>query len=160
MIPDSCWSGSYPVIRFNIYRNTQAVLLKSKYYYDAYHQPYLVTSGSYSAGDTFIMEVMYDWSYSQSSSYPWKAQDYTLKMYSKQDLQIKDQNGNTNMWFMDGNYPSGFQRSHYRTQGSHKGDKDWKPRSLSDIWRTSNSVLQFLSLVFTHPHTLYTWWPY
>ena len=82
MVPDSCWSGAYPIIRFTVYKNTQDVIVKYLYYYDAYHVPVLVSSSSYAQGDKFLLEVKYEWEYG-TSSYPWKAQDYTLKVYSK-----------------------------------------------------------------------------
>jgi len=72
MVPDSCWSGSYPVIRFTVYKNTQDVIVKYLYYYDAYHIPIQISSGSYSADDKFILEVTYDYTYG-TSSLPWKA---------------------------------------------------------------------------------------
>lgn len=144
MVPDSCWSGAYPIIRFTVYKNTQDVIVKNLYYYDAYHIPVQVTSGSYSAGDKFIMTVAYDWEYG-SSSYPWKAQDYTLKIYSKENLEIKDADGKTNMWFMDGRYPSAFTKSHYR-QETDRWTPTWQPRSLTDIWLVSNNFDQFWQL--------------
>jgi hypothetical protein len=37
--------------------------------------------------------------------------DFTIKVYSSQDLEIEDENGNTNMLHMDGQEPSGFESS-------------------------------------------------
>lgn len=102
--------------------------MKTLYYYDAYHIPIQIGSGSYSADDKFILEVTYDWTYG-TSSYPWKAQDYTVKAYTKHNLEIKDSTGKTNMWFMDGRYPSAFHRSHYR-QETDRWTPTWTPRSL------------------------------
>lgn len=128
MVPDACWSGVYPIVQFTVYKNSMDVIQKSYYYYDAYHLPVQVLSSSYSAGDKFIMTVTYDWTYG-TSSYPWIAQDYTLKAYTKHNLEIKDSLGRTNMWFMDGRYPSAFLRSHYR-QDTNRWTPTWTPRSL------------------------------
>jgi len=51
------------------------------YYYDAYHRPFKYEEASYAAGDTFILDVTYDWKGLATTEYPNK--DYTLKIYSK-----------------------------------------------------------------------------
>ena len=40
--------------------------------------------------------------------------DYTLSVYSKQDLKVKDHLGKTSVFHMDGQEPSGFTHSSYR----------------------------------------------
>ena len=49
----------------------------------------------YSGTDTFAMQVVYDWWGSTK-------EDFTVKVYSKQDLTIRDPDGNTNQIHMDG----------------------------------------------------------
>lgn len=113
MVPDSCWEGYYPIIKLNTYKNTKDVKLHQYWYYDAYHQPAIFLESGYEAGDKIILEVLYDWTYAQSTL-PQEARAYTLKVYSKQNLEIKDSSGKANMWFMDGQFPSAFTKSHYR----------------------------------------------
>jgi len=50
---------------------------------------------SYVAGDVFAIQVRYNW---------WGAtkEDFTVKVYSKQDLPVLDSDGNTNQIHMDG----------------------------------------------------------
>ena len=50
---------------------------------------------SYVAGDVFAIQVQYNW---------WGAtkEDFTVKVYSKQDLEVLDSDGNTNQIHMDG----------------------------------------------------------
>ena len=80
MIDDGCWQGSYPIVMFKIYKNDLNTLVKTLYYYDAFHRPYQVYESAYSAGDKFIMTVQYEWTVG-NSEYP--AKDYTVKIYSK-----------------------------------------------------------------------------
>jgi hypothetical protein len=68
--------------------------------------PVLVNAGDYVAGDVFRMQVTYDW----FGNVP---RDYTVKVYSKQSLTVRDENGNKNMVHMDGTSPSGFTSSSY-----------------------------------------------
>lgn len=105
-------------------------------YYDLFHRPYYVAESEYAAGDKFILEVQYDWTYGWSN-YP--GNDYTLKIYSKQNLEIKDENGETNMWNMDGQFPSRFTKSHFRTETT-RWMPEFKPKSLQDIWLVSNNI--------------------
>ena len=86
-----------------IYKND--VLLENVYYFDYLNYPYLIEEADYEAGDVFKLNV--DYFYFSS---PVK-RDYTVKVYSKQDLSIVDEDGNTNMLHMDGSEPSGFDSS-------------------------------------------------
>ena len=76
-------------------------------YSEDWTQPYMVAEADYSAGDVFTMEVNYNWLFLS-------AKDYTVKVFSKQQLQVLDSNGETNMIHMDGQEPSGFTKSGYR----------------------------------------------
>jgi len=125
-------------------KNNEATIISSLYYYEAYHRPFKYEEANYVAGDTFLIDVTYDWKGISSSEHP--NRDYTLKVYSKQNLEIKDSKSRTNMWHMDGQYPSGFTKSHYR-KDTTKWTPEFTPRSLSDIWTVSNNLTQFLFLL-------------
>lgn len=156
MVPASCWTGEYPVVKFTLYKNTKDKKWSQYWYYDAYHKPAQILESEYEAGDKIILEVTYDW-FDGYSSIPESARDYTIKVYSKQNLEIKSSaTGKTNMWFMDGQFPSRFTRSHYRTP-TLRWTPEWQPRSLSDIWLISNNVQEFVHYVWEYPWTLYVW---
>ena len=67
----------------------------------------MVAEADYSAGDVFTMEVNYSWDL-------FYAKDYTIKVFSNQQLEVLDSNGETNMIHMDGQEPSGFTKSDFR----------------------------------------------
>ena len=69
--------------------------------FDLFHWPIHILESNYSAGDKFIIWIQYTW-----DGYP--ARDYTLKVYSKQKLTVLDIDGASNMWHMDGQFPSRF----------------------------------------------------
>lgn len=54
-----------------------------------------VPQANYTAGDEFSLQVSYNW-------FGATKEDFTVKVYSKQDLVIKDSSGNTNQIHMDG----------------------------------------------------------
>lgn len=81
-------------------------LVQEESYMEFFTKPIWVVQGSYSAGDTFYIAVQYNWNLYDYRSYPF--QDFTLHVYSKQNLEVKDDRGKTNMWHMDGQYPSKF----------------------------------------------------
>jgi len=79
-----------------------------------------------------------------------------LHVYSKQDLIVKNEKGQTNMWHMDGNFPSGFRVSDY----SHETDRfkpEFVPNTLQEAWIASRSFSEFLKLVWENPITLILW---
>lgn len=55
----------------------------------------MVAENDYEAGDVFTMEINYTWDF-------FMARDYTIKVYSSQELEVRDSNGETNMIHMDG----------------------------------------------------------
>jgi len=63
--------------------------LSYEYYPDMVNMPILVQEGSYSSGTTFTLKIGYKW---------WNnpVRDYTVGVYSSQDLEIKDSRGQTN----------------------------------------------------------------
>lgn len=85
------------------------------------------------------------------------ARDYTVKVYSKQDIAVYDSSGKTNMWHMDGQYPSGFTNSHYRKETT-TWTPTFSPRSLYDIYLVSNNVQQFFDLVLNNFWTVFVWY--
>lgn len=64
----------------------------------------MVEEADYEAGDIFEITVNFDWGLGP------EAQDYSVLVYSSQDLEVKDAKGETNMMHMDGQEPSGFNR--------------------------------------------------
>ena len=70
--------------------------IKSQSYAEWQTYPMYVHYSDYSGTDTFAMQVVYDWWGSTK-------EDFTVKVYSKQDLTIRDPDGNTNQIHMDGN---------------------------------------------------------
>mmetsp|Transcript_14015 Transcript_14015/g.23812 ORF Transcript_14015/g.23812 Transcript_14015/m.23812 type:complete len:87 (+) Transcript_14015:1228-1488(+) len=60
-----------------------------------FSKPILVKEAEYESGDQFRIEVQYDWEMSPSP-------DFTLKIYSRQELEIRDAKGEMNVWHMDG----------------------------------------------------------
>ena len=55
----------------------------------------MVAEADYDAGDVFTMEIDYTWDL-------FFAKDYTIKVYTSQELEVRDSNGETNMIHMDG----------------------------------------------------------
>ena len=56
----------------------------------------------YEAGDTITITVQYNWHWQMG------ANDYSVVVYAKQDLTIRDSNKETNMLHFDGTLPTGF----------------------------------------------------
>jgi len=106
LIPNECTSGTYqgyslpnPVADITLYEDGSTANTAYKLYSDQFVYPILLTS--YSAGVVFTMKVTFSWFGSP-------APDYTLKLYTKQDLEIQDSNGDTSILNYDGSSPSGF----------------------------------------------------
>lgn len=106
IVPEECTTGTYqgnsltaPVVDITIYQDGSSVSSVYKIYSDQFNYPQLVTS--YNAGVVFRIAVQYTWFGSV-------APDYTVSLYSKQNLEIKNSNGGTNVVHYDGSEPSGF----------------------------------------------------
>ena len=84
---------SAPVADVTIYQDASTVSSVYKIYSDQFNYPLLVNS--YSAGVVFKIAVQYTWFGSV-------APDYTVSVYSKQNLEIKNQGGSTNVVHYDG----------------------------------------------------------
>lgn len=100
MVPSLCqlfWDT--PFAMWSLYKNN--VHVKSHWYDEYWTIPVIVSEADYAAGDVFTVEVDYDFT-------GWYVDDYTVKVYSSQsDLEIIDEEGETNMLHMDGCSPSG-----------------------------------------------------
>jgi hypothetical protein len=83
--------------------------------------------------------------------------DYTLRIYSQQNLKITDILGNTNMWYMDGRSPSGFTYSQYSVDEVDPRGEDWFPKSLYEVWLASSDLVEFVDLLIAYPWTLFVW---
>ena len=99
MIPTTCTWWRVPFQVWSIFKND--VYAGGIYDWDYKHDPVLIKESDYEAGDTFQFRVHYYW-------YGYTAEDFTVKVYSKQALEVKDQRGHTNELHMDGTQPSGF----------------------------------------------------
>lgn len=109
-----------------------------------------IVSANYNAGDTFYLKVQYDWKGSVGN-------DYTVKVYSKQNLEIKDERGNVNYFHMDGQSPSGFTWSTYRTGNKIESIQSWSPKSLYDIIKVCDNLNCIFKFVVQNPWTLFNW---
>jgi len=101
MVPTQC-TPIYPQPLVDIYIYQNGVNLENKYYMDYLNEPMLIAEADYEAGDTWTFEIDYWWFSGRTP------RDYTVKVYSSQDLEVKDKKGNTNMLHNDGQEPSGF----------------------------------------------------
>ena len=99
MIPYTCQFWSVPYVSWSLRKN--GALVESHDYYEWQSYPILVEEADYSANDVFTIDVEFAW-------YGWVSEDYTVKVYSKQDLEVTDNRGRTNELHMDGTSPSGF----------------------------------------------------
>ena len=70
----------------------------------------MVLEKDYEAGDKFTMGVNFEWG-GQAAS-----RDFSVVVYSQQNLEIKDLNGQTNMLHYDGNTPSGLKYNPFYKQ--------------------------------------------
>lgn len=55
----------------------------------------MVLESEYEAGDVFNFKIYYRW-------YGYSSEDFTVKVYSRMDLEVLDERGETNMLHMDG----------------------------------------------------------
>ena len=96
IIPSECTQGYdsnnylsfYPTLQFfvqedRINYNRNPINNEYMYYDDSFHISIQI---DYSPGTTYAIAVKYDWHDSP-------AKDYTVKVYSKHNVQVKDENG-------------------------------------------------------------------
>lgn len=92
------------------------------------------------------MYVKYDW-------FGQPIKDFTVSVYSKMDLEIRNEEGETNMWHMDGNYPSGFLKSNY-LKDTDRFKPDFVPYSLQEAWVAARNFREFIVLIWDNPSIL------
>ena len=61
-----------------------------------FSRPLFIQESAYEAGDAFTIKVGWNWGIGP------EAQDYSVLVYSTQDLEVKNDWGETNMLHMDG----------------------------------------------------------
>lgn len=114
VVPISCTTGSttsgqsvnYPVAYIAVYNsNNLASAIDYKYYVAQAHNPILIASSAWTAGDRYTIGVQYQWIGSPGNQ-------YTLKAYSKlQGVNLLNSAGQPAMLHMDGQQPSGYTNS-------------------------------------------------
>ena len=99
---------TYPLLFFAVYNLNKSTtnFIEYKYYVEQYQRPIVVQEADYAAGDVFKVSVQYLWFGSPAS-------DFTVGVYSKQSLEVKDSTGAQNKIHMDGSLTSGFTSSTY-----------------------------------------------
>ena len=105
MLPSACYSQSKSYVNIFYEVKINGARLDYIWYNEQFARPIL--ANTYNNGDTFTIEVKIKW-------YDHPAKDYTVKVYSKQTLEVKDNQGQTKMLHMDGQSPSGFKNSQYK----------------------------------------------
>lgn len=129
----------------------------------------MLPEASYAAGDVFELAIKYLWF---GSPHP----DYTIKVYSKQNLAIRDSSGNQVQQHMDGSSPSGFTSSEYKgmdasfgnsnnvnhidtvgTTDKPKYDPTVPVKSLWDTIEKSTDILHFFILSWENPWVMFIW---
>lgn len=98
MIPTSCYNDPlrpFPTVDIEIYKND---VLLDKQLQKAEFQPYWYTlaENKYYKGDNVTVRVKYNWNTQQVGH------DYSVVVYSKQDIAIHDAYNRTNMLHFDG----------------------------------------------------------
>ena len=95
-VDEACTTGTFtygtqsfdvtaPVIYFGLY-DSRGNLLGYKFYVESSHTPMILKPGQYKAGEKYKIEVYVEFFKSP-------ARDYTVGIYSDQDIQITDENG-------------------------------------------------------------------
>ena len=118
MIPLECTKGVYtdkdgeefegvlPAVFLEI-TNERTNQRYSQYYYEFISFPVLVPESEYWAGDRFSISVF------KGFPHDHPAQEYTVRVYSKMDIQVQDTWGRSSIQHMDGQQPSGFTNSDF-----------------------------------------------
>jgi hypothetical protein len=158
IIPNECTTGtldfssgdsvslSSPLLDLEIYLNDSPSFSDYRLVSDQFSYPILITD--YQGGDTFKIVVSYTW-------FDSPAKDYTLSVYSKQELEIRDQEGEMSVLHMDGQEPSGFTHSGYRVLVPEE-PVDLEIKTLEDVFisalGTESFIWGVIVLCFTkHP---------
>lgn len=146
MYPFQCTEYKLPTVTFKLSKNDET--LTELKYSEQRHKPYLVREDSYGEGDVFKMSVQYDWHWST-------ARDYTVTVYSKLPLEIRDWRNETYQFYMDGDTPNGFTTSVYRKDYPERIKPEaFGPKSLADTFRGASDFWDWNKLYWTHPWTI------
>lgn len=153
LVPNECTQGTYlgyalstPVIDIELWEDGGATYTAYKLYADQFPYPILITS--YDAGTVWTVKITWTW-------FDSAAPDYTLKVYSKQDLEILDEEQATSQINYNGDCPSGFTNSDYRS-GEGEDDRrgadcekwesaDEPPRGWGDIFERARGEYETLN---------------
>ena len=85
MVPTDCFEDyGVPLMQLILRKNNQMV--KYQYYAEYFHRPILLLESEYSRRSDYTLDVKYKW-------YSSPVRDYTVKVYSKMDVPIKNENG-------------------------------------------------------------------
>lgn len=104
MIPSVCQWFQQNQVTMTLFQNGEQI--KSQVYDEYEIYPLYVHQNDYAGTDQFALQVVYEY-------YGSTKEDFTVKVYSKQDIWIKDPEGYSNQIHMDGREPSGFTSSRY-----------------------------------------------
>lgn len=99
MIPRICSGLMSLTFDVQFFKNEQ--LMTTHHYDSEWNVPIQVLEADYSAGDVFRMNVDINWYYNLWFFGP---MDYTVMVYSKQNIDVKDASGSTNQIDMPGTY--------------------------------------------------------
>ena len=184
-IPVECTTGIFssggytyavqmPIVQFQAYSGSGAsrTTYGSAYYQEQYQRAILIRENEYSSGMTLRLWVKYEW---MGSPTP----DYTVTIYSSQNLEVVDKNAYMRIAHMDGQSPSGFTDSTYsgmnnqgRTQGSFfktgsllfdydasavRDIKNVKVLCLLDCFKEARDAEEFFELIWYNPWVLIAW---
>lgn len=99
--------------------------------------PYVahIKENDYSAGSTFKIKAQVKWFDNPNP-------EYTVRVYSKQDLTLVNENGQSNMIHMDGQSPSGFTDSNYNGWREGGAIVSTDPVDVTDFVTLMNDYFQ------------------
>ena len=125
---------SSPFLDLQVWKQGENSYFGEYFDMDQFSHPILLTS--YNANDSFTLKVRYLWMGSP-------AKDYTVRIYSKQKLEVLDSHGKTNMLHMDGQLPTGFTNSSYRGMPTPVEEEEIVVEALSDLFAIANAEGKF-----------------
>ena len=99
IVPEECNRETAPIVHVELYKShftgdyTKVLNIR---YQDMATNPIMIPADFYEEGDTYTIEVEYQWLYT-----PLDVRDYTVSLYSKHELKLVDFDGNTNQIHVD-----------------------------------------------------------
>ena len=157
-LPPNCSSGVHPTVTVELAKGGKVVGTIEKQDEDRV-RPLIVKEGSYRSGDVFTWKITYDWKWAPE-------RDFTATVYSKQDVDVRDERFTTYQWYMDGDTPNGFTTlwNPFRTQDIMNGIPSTKtkplpfgPKCLTDTFRGANDFGHWFEVYFSN-FWLIWWW--